>query len=166
MHPEWIQNYLIKTQFLSKSGNSMSVSFRRLEVGDFDKGFLGVLSQLTKVGNVTKELFTKRFNLQSQNPLHHTFVGEKDGKIVCTAALLIEPKFIHECKNTGHIEDVAVDKQMRGTGLGKKLITHLLDDAKKHDCYKVILDCADHNIGFYKSCGLDKHGNEMAVYLE
>lgn len=144
----------------------MSVAFRKLQVNDYDKGFLNLLSQLTTVGNVSKEKFAERFKEISAKPHHHTFVAENNGKIVCTATLLIENKYVHECKNCGHIEDVAVDKSMRRTGIGKKLITHLIDYAKKNDCYKVILDCADHNIPFYESCGMKKRENEMAIYLE
>ena len=33
-----------------------------------------------------------------------------EGKVIGCATLLIEPKFIHECSNVGHIEDVVIDK--------------------------------------------------------
>ena len=68
---------------------------------------------------------------------------------------------LHGCGKCGHIEDVAVDKSMRGTGVGKELIGHLIDAAKKEKCYKVILDCADYNIPFYEKCGLKRAENEM-----
>jgi len=144
----------------------MSVVFRHLQRGDYGKGFLNVLSQLTTVGNVSRDVFDKRYDMISKNPNHRVFVGEKDNKIVCTATLLIENKFIHECKNTGHIEDVAVDNSLRGTGVGRQLIETLITDAKKNDCYKVILDCSDNNIKFYEKCGMKKKGNEMAYYFD
>lgn len=144
----------------------MTINFRRIEVGDYDKGFIGLLEQLSKVGNVSKDAFAKTVNERNKNPLHRTYVGEKDGKIVCSASLLIEPKFFRECKYTGHIEDVVVDKSMRKTGVGKMMITKLIEEARNNNCYNVILDCRDHNVGFYEKCGLHKHANEMVVYLE
>lgn len=142
------------------------VNLRSLEIGDFKKGFLELLSQLTTVGNEPTEVYEKQFLKNSKNPNHYTCVGEKDGKIVCTATLLIEDKYIHGCKSCGHIEDVAVDSSLRRSGVGKKMITQLISHAKDRGCYKVILDCDDHNIPFYNSCGMKKHSNEMAIYLD
>ena len=79
----------------------MSIIFRNLNKNDYSKGFLNVLNQLTKVGNINFEMFEKKFNEISKNKNHKILVGELNNKIVCTATLLIEPKFIHECKNTG-----------------------------------------------------------------
>ena len=144
----------------------MAVTLRKLQIGDYDKGFLNVLSQLTSTKGTTKEKFEKRFLENQKNPDHRTFVGEKEGKIVCTATLLIEKKYARGCKNCGHIEDVAVDQSLRRTGVGKNLIRHLIDDAKHSDCYKVILDCSDENISFYEACGMQRKENEMVVYFE
>ena len=143
----------------------MAVSFRRLQVDDYQKGFLRLLSQLSTVGNVSKEKFEALFKKRENNPLYHTFVAERDGKIICSATLLIEDKYLHECSPAGHIEDVVVDESYRRTGLGKKLIEHLIKEARANGCYKVILDCEDKNIPFYQSCNLSKHGNEMSIYL-
>ena len=144
----------------------MSVTLRKLQLGDYEKGFFNVLGQLTSVKGTTKDKFTKRFIENEKNPLHKTYVGEKDGRIVCTATLLVENKYIHGCTSAGHIEDVVVDSAIRDTGLGKKLIKTLLDDAKKSGCYKVILDCATKNVPFYESCGLHRTENEMSIYFE
>ena len=144
----------------------MSVTLRKLQIGDYDKGFISTLGQLSSVIGTNKENFEKRFLQNEKNPNHRTFVGEKDGKIVCTATLLIENKYVRGCKNCGHIEDVVVDQSIRGTGIGKRLIKLLIDNAKESDCYKVILDCDDQNIRFYESCGMRKKENEMVVYFE
>lgn len=62
----------------------------------------------------------------------------------------------------GQIEDVMITEKYRGKGYGKQIIDHLVDIGKK-DCYKVILNCLDKNIGFYEKCGFHKHGNEMRI---
>ena len=45
-----------------------------------------------------------------------------EGKIVGSTTLLIETKFIHNGGKVGHIEDVVVDKEHQGKGIGEKII--------------------------------------------
>lgn len=47
-------------------------------------------------------------------------VIEEQGIIVACATLLVEHKFLRECGNVGHIEDVVVHDSQRGKGLGLK----------------------------------------------
>ena len=61
-----------------------------------------------------------------------------------------------------HIEDVVVDKSMRGYGLGKKLIEVAIKECQ--DCYKIILDCSDENVEFYKKCRFKCKENQMVIY--
>ena len=49
------------------------------------------------------------FDLIKTNPLHKVFVVDLDGIIVGCATIIMEPKFIRECKGCGHIEDVVID---------------------------------------------------------
>lgn len=51
-------------------------------------------------------------------------VDKRTGRIVGAGTLLIEPKFIHECGWTGHIEDIVVHEDARGLGLGKMYSTY------------------------------------------
>ena len=67
----------------------MSVTLRKLQIGDFDKGFIDVLGQLTSIKGITKGKFINTFLENEKNSNHRTFVGEKNGCIVCTATLLI-----------------------------------------------------------------------------
>ena len=57
---------------------------------------------------------------------------------------------------------IIIDKEYRGLQLGKNLINRLvsfgLNDWK---CYKVILNCLDHNIKFYEKCGFQVTGAEL-----
>lgn len=90
---------------------------------------------------------------------------DEDGRLIGTATILYEEKFIHNCAVLAHIEDVCVDPELRGKGIGKKLIRHLIEEARAVGAYKVVLDCSDENLGFYTACGLERSGNMMTKRL-
>ena len=68
------------------------------------------------------------------------------GKIIATATLLVERKFLRNAGLVGHIEDVSVDASRRGKNLGRRVIVALTEIAEKVGCYKTILDCNEGNI--------------------
>jgi glucosamine-phosphate N-acetyltransferase len=141
---------------------------RKLEVDDFGKGFVSLLAQLTTVGDISQEEFTGRWWELNDNPDYYIAVAEDSAKaqLLGTAALIIERKFVHSCGKVGHIEDVVVDGAARGHKLGQRLIDSLVQVAREQGCYKVILDCAEHNIPFYEKCGLSRKEVQMVKYLD
>ena len=46
-----------------------------------------------------------------------------------------------------------------------RLIEHLLGVARMAGCYKVILDCDEHNVAFYAKLGFRRHVNHLANYF-
>eukprot|EP00878_Enallax_costatus_P005318 GHUV01005585.1.p1 GENE.GHUV01005585.1~~GHUV01005585.1.p1 ORF type:complete len:153 (+),score=38.56 GHUV01005585.1:195-653(+) len=143
-------------------------AIRELGPEDYDKGFLGLLAQLTTVGDVSVEDYKRRWQELNDSPDYHVAVAEDSstGKLVGTASLIVEKKFIHSCGKVGHIEDVVVDEAARGQKLGQRLIEELISIAKQQGCYKVILDCGEHNVPFYEKCGLTKKEVQMVKYLD
>ena len=141
------------------------MSIRILNENDYSDEYFSLLEQLTSVEkeNIKREDFKDYVN--SQNDNWRTFVYEKNGKILASITLFIERKIIHGLGKVGHIEDVVCDKNSRGQGLGKKIIDFATEYCLSQGCYKVILDCADHNIGFYQKCGYEQKGAEMAFYF-
>jgi len=128
---------------------------------DLTEDFAKTLSYLSEVSwNVRKleEIYYWR--------LQHgvrTYVAYTD-KVIGTASLLIEYKFIHS-SYAGRIEDVVVDKHHQGKGIGKALINHAVQEAKKLGCYKVILNCFLHNKLFYQKCGFKEQDIGMRIDL-
>jgi len=142
---------------------------RRLEIGDFDKGFPAILSQLTQVGDISKEMFCKRFQeMKACGDTYHVMVIEDTtkSKIIAAATLILEIKFIRNCGKIGHIEDVVVDKTYRGHNLGIRVIQGLIDVGKQLGCYKVILDCSAENMSFYEKLGFADNQRHMALYFD
>ena len=139
---------------------------RSLRSGDYDRGFLQLLAQLTEVGNISKEQFLNRFHLMKNAGSYHIIVIEdtSSGKIIATATLVIEQKFIHNCALRGRLEDVVVNNKYRGKHLGKLVINVILQLALYLRCYKLSLDCKDNLIPFYESLGFKREPNN-ANYL-
>jgi len=133
----------------------------RLQEGDYYKGYLELLRQLTVVEDVSYDDFCKQFSQINSN----VFVVKQNEIVIGTASIIIERKFIRGMKSVGHIEDVVVDFKHRGCGIGKQLLDFLVDYAKNNNCYKVILNCSDDNVGFYQKVGFNKKEVEMCLYF-
>ena len=150
-----------ENQLLNKNqtSNNERYQLRLLEKNDYQKGFLQILSQLSTVGEISEEKFNERFEeMQNTIGTYYTMVIEdvKEKRIVATATLVVEKKFLRECSSCGHIEDVVVNSEVRGQNLGKRIILALKKLAEEKNCYKVILDCSDSNVEFYEKCGFSK----------
>jgi glucosamine-phosphate N-acetyltransferase len=136
-----------------------------LESEDYYRGFLQLLEQLTTVNadQITYNDFCKQlYKMKSE-----VFIikNEDKTKVIGTASVLIENKFIHKLSSVAHIEDVVVDLKYRGKGLGNLLIEHCIEHAKSEGCYKTILNCGNKNIKFYEKCGFKAKNVEMSLYL-
>lgn len=142
--------------------------FRKLELADYEKGYLELLSQLTAVGDISKEDFSLRFNELEANPDVTLLVCEDEtkGKIIGCGGLSIDRKFIHNCGKIGSINEIVIDKNYRNKKIGKDIVTRLTKEAELAGCYKVILSCREDNVGFYEKCGYVKKEELMAKYFE
>jgi glucosamine-phosphate N-acetyltransferase len=85
--------------------------------------------------------------------------------IIATGTIILEPKFIHNNGKVGHIEDIVVDREKHGLGIGKKLIDDLVIICRNSGCYKVILNCSETKAGFYEKSGFKIKERQMALYF-
>lgn len=137
------------------------IQIRKLKEEDLFNGFLLSLDSLRKASGIEPEKAQKIFEKINVNPDHIIMVAVKDGKIIGASTLLIETKFIHNGSLVGHIEDVVIDKQFQGRGIGQKMVKVLLNIAKKRGCYKTILDCTDEFKSFYEKIGFKHSANAL-----
>lgn len=143
--------------------NSSQFIFRKLEESDYYKNYLDLLSQLTQVGHITQEEFSKIFaKIQSQI---WVFEDSHTNKIVASASILLEQKFIHGGGIVAHLEDVVVDQSYRGNQLGQKLIANIVEKARESGAYKIIADCKLELVSFYSKNGFEKKGEQIAIYF-
>lgn len=143
------------------------MKIRHINKNDYNHGHLQLYKQLTTINpdQITQKNYETFIDSLNENHCVFVLFDETINKILGSATVLIEQKLIHNMGKVGHVEDVVVDSDIRGKGIGKLLISHVVDYCKEKNCYKVILDCADNNIAFYEKCGFIKKGNEMAKYF-
>jgi len=142
-------------------------TFRRLQSGDFNRGYGELLSQLTTIGDLNEEKFEARVALINRCPNHviQVLVDEDNDQVIASVSVIVEYKFIHGAKNVGHLEDIVVGEKYRKLGLGKWLVSQAVQVAKDNECYKIILDCAPKTKPFYEKNGFVEKGFEMAKYF-
>jgi glucosamine-phosphate N-acetyltransferase len=138
-------------------------NFRFVNNNDYDKGLIELYNQLSISPAISKDIFTE-FVL-GLHASHNIVVLEEDGKIIACTTLLIEYKLLRGLSRVLHIEDVVVDNNNRGRGLGKSILQYVINYAKENGCYKTILDCSDENTRFYEKVGFVRKGNQMSIYF-
>ena len=137
------------------------IVIRELKKEDLWNGFLTSLDSLREASNIKKEKAEEIFEKINANEDHIIAVAEIEGKIVGSTTLLIESKFIHQGGLVGHIEDVVVNRNFQGKGIGEKIVNFLLEYAKNSGCYKTILDCTDEVKPFYEKMGFKHNANAL-----
>ena len=149
----------------SKEGRTLIA--RPLERGDISKGYLPLLSQLTKVGDYGREVFEAQFDRMKAMPGSHYIVvledpgcvnGMKEARIIASASLIVECKFVHGAAMRGRIEDVVVDSGYRGLHLGTFLLETLSMCSQALHCYKLTLDCKEVMAPYYLKVGFCNEG--------
>lgn len=125
---------------------------------DLQNGLVETLACLSPITKATERTFRERIARGVM-----TFVALIDDKVVGTASLFVEPKFIHDGGLVGHIEDVAVLPEFQGMGVGQNLVEHCVEQARLAGCYKVILDCKHDLIPFYEQSGFKVSGYQMRL---
>lgn len=140
---------------------------RELEREDYKNGFIECLKELSIVGDVTEEMFLKRFQeRKNQSVFTVVAVEASNNRVLGTASIFYEPKYIRECATKAYIEDVCVAPYAQKRGIGKKLVTFLEEKALDDGCYKIILTCNEQKEQFYQKMNFKKTEIAMAIYSD
>lgn len=117
---------------------------------DYERGHLAVLSVLTQAPDVGAEAWATQFHsMRNSKPTAYyilVVVSRETDQIVGTGGIFIEQKFLRGLGRVGHIEDIAVAREMQGKKLGLRIIQALTHVSETVGCYKTILNCNENNI--------------------
>ena len=108
---------------------------------------LGVLTQAPDVG---AEAWAAQFHTMRNEPASYyilVVVSRETDQIVAVGGVFVERKFLRGLGCVGHIEDIAVAREMQGKKLGLRIIQALTHISETIGCYKTILNCNESNIG-------------------
>lgn len=98
------------------------------------------------------------------SPWLQLYVLEQEGSIVATTYLNIIPNLTRGASPYAVVENVVVDQDLRGRGVGKEIMAATLRQAWDAGCYKAMLMTGSRQaatLGFYRACGFsadDKTG--------
>ena len=119
--------------------------------------------------NQVIELWTKSLSNKFDNeintehisdPSSITLVSVDNNTITGVASLYIIKKLT---RTLGLIEDVAVNENYRGKGIGKKLVEKLIGLAADKKCDKTVLNSSEQNSEFYKKIGFEINEIQMII---
>jgi len=135
------------------------LKFRIVERKDLDEVW-PLLNQLTEIDyeQRCKDNAWQRF---ISNNSSNSVVGVYENKIIAYGAIVIENKIRGEL--AGHIEDIVVDKNIRGKNVGIDLIKELIKIGNNKGCYRITLFCDEPLLNFYKKNGFNIKENEIAL---
>lgn len=100
------------------------------------------------------------FRKELENPQAHYLIAIKDGQLIGYAGMWV----IFE---EGHITNIAVAKKERGCGIGKKLVSALIEKANRLSLIGLTLEVRKSNtlaIGLYESFGFVSVGERKGYY--
>jgi len=152
----------------SKVGAETSYQVRELKKDDLDSslGFLETLNNLAEVGNLNLQKAEEVLEIINAQGSRVIVAVTDEGQIIGSVTLMLEQKFLRAGKLAGHIEDVVTRKGYEGLGVASALMKKAIEIAKESECYKLILDCQDELIPFYKKFGFEEKGKFMKIYFE
>lgn len=112
-----------------------------------------------------KNLFKKMLSY----PAYHIFIATIENKIVGTFALLIMDNLGHLGAPSGIVEDIAVDPNFQGQGIGKLMMNFAMRQCQEAGCYKLALSANMKRANahkFYKSLGFKQHGFSFLMEIK
>ena len=96
-------------------------------------------------------------------------VAERDGKLLGTCTLNLIEHLAHNFARSAILEDVVVDGEVRGQGIGQALMGKALERARTWGCYKVALSSSQNREAahaFYANLGFKPHGISLALTID
>ena len=91
---------------------------------------------------------------------------ERGYAVVGTAMMHFQHKLSYNCGTAAHLEDVVVDNDWRGTGIGRELVRLAIETARANNAYKLMLTCFPKTVEYYLQFGFVKHDIGMRLSLK
>ena len=120
-------------------------------------------SALTNAPVIPWNKFTNIIN--NSPPSQETYIYKIENAPVGIITLYIEQKLINSGGLVAHIEDLSIKPENQKQGIGKTLIEYCINIARQTGCYKIILDCKQELLDFYKKHNFVNEGHYMCYRI-
>nr|WP_079235542.1 MULTISPECIES: GNAT family N-acetyltransferase [Pseudomonas] len=104
--------------------------------------------------------------LNEPNQGRVVLVAEREGKLLGTCTVHLIEHLAHNFARSAILEDVVVDANMRGLGVGQALVHKAAERARNWGCYKMALSSRDNRADaqrFYQTLGYQLHGVSLVL---
>jgi len=121
------------------------------------------------IGTPLADAYHAAFDRIHADANQRLLVMEQEGELVGSLVLYIVPNLTHGGTPYATVENVVIDERLRGSGLGRRLMEHAIEQAKAAGCYKVALTShKDRNDAhrFYESLGFVSTHEAYRIQLE
>ena len=105
----------------------------------------------------------------SRYPDYTLYVAAQDGQIVGSFALLIMDNLGHLGAPSAIVEDVVVDPDLQGNGIGQAMMHFAAAKAREKNCYKLVLSSnakRERAHRFYEGLGFERHGYSFRLRFD
>ena len=134
-----------------------------------DAQALGTLLQQLAPDEACPDAKLLALRLSEPAPNRVVLVAERDGKLLGTCTLHLIEHLAHNFARSAILEDVVVDADARGLGIGQALIGKAAERARALGCYKLALSSKqsrEEAHRFYEKQGFQLHGISLALQLD
>ena len=119
--------------------------------------------------NQVIEIWTNSFSRNFDKPINPNYLSDPNSITIVMSEenIVIGVATLHIIKKLtrilGLIEDVAVNENYRGLGIGKKLVKELIIIGNEKNCDKIVLSSSEKNSKFYEKIGFQKNELQMVI---
>lgn len=96
------------------------------------------------------------------------WIAESSRSIAGTYSIAIVPTHGARCAPLALVDDVIVGSTFRGRGIGRLMMQHAMDIARRAGCYKLMLSSNLRRTdahAFYEALGFEQHGYSYVVSI-
>lgn len=123
---------------------------------------------LERVQRTSMDNYKKALGDISALPGCEVIVAEEQGRVIGTAMMMIVPNLTHGALPWAIVENVVVENDLRGTGVGKLLMEYIREKAVNAGCYKIQLMSDKRRSEahkFYRTIGYNATAEGFRIYL-
>ena len=128
-----------------------------------------LLQELNREADPNLEKIHTIWQKMQRYPDYKVYVALRGTKLVGTFCLLIVDNLGHGGTPFAILDNVVVDPEHQGRGIGKMMLLKAMELARQNNCYKIMLSSGKHREQaheFYRRSGFEPHGLSFATRLK